>query len=140
MEQLNFRVRRALHRPQQRAEADRADVDDGMIHSWVLHAENHLQNQTAFRGHFNKAFHSGMVQIEWLITGIDSKARHFVNLVTAANVLLPIRPGQVNAAKRNQEAGSVLPAFDASRALTPFMSFESSASKLQPKPRRSDAS
>src|SRR4030095_14177645 len=51
-----------------------------------------------------------MVQVEWLIAGIDPKARHFLNLVTAPNVLLPIGPGQVNAAKRNQKAGSVLAA------------------------------
>src|SRR4030095_4177372 len=49
--------------------------------------------------------------MEWLVAGINSKTRHFVNLVTAPDVFLPIRPGQVDAAKRDQKARSMLPAF-----------------------------
>src|SRR6266571_8815437 len=52
-----------------------------------------------------------MVQIEWLIAGINPNPRHFVNLVTAPDILLPIRPGQVDAAKRNQKARPMLQAF-----------------------------
>src|SRR5438094_10469636 len=111
MQQFNFRVRRALHRLQQRGESDRADIDNGMMHPRVLHAEDHLKNQTAFRDHSHQALHRGMVEIEWLIAGINPNARHFVNLVTAPDILLPIRPGEVDAAKRNQKARSMSQAF-----------------------------
>src|SRR5262245_51366316 len=52
-----------------------------------------------------------MVQIEWLIARVDSNSGHFVDFVTAPNVLLPIRPRQVHAAKWNQETRPVLPTF-----------------------------
>src|SRR5258705_94577 len=52
-----------------------------------------------------------MVQIEWLIAGINSNARHFVDFVTTTDVLLPIRPGQIDAAKRNQKTWRLRPAF-----------------------------
>ena len=44
-----------------------------------------------------------MVEIEWLIAGIDPNAWHPVNLVASPDILLPIRPGQIDAAKGNQE-------------------------------------
>ena len=52
-----------------------------------------------------------MVQIEWLIARINPNASHFVNLVTAPKVFLPIRPGQIDAAKGNQKPPPMLPAF-----------------------------
>ena len=119
MQQLNFRVRRTLHRLQQRTESDWAHVDNGMVHPRVLHAEDHLKNQTAFRDHSHQARHPGMVQIEWLIAGINPNARHFVNFVTAPNILLPIRPGQVDAAKRNQKTRSMLQAFGRQARIDP---------------------
>ena len=72
----------------------------------------------------------GVAQIKWLIAGIDANGRHCVILMTPPDILLPIRPGQIDAAERNQEIGSVFSAFPAKRALTPFMSLEKSASKL----------
>ena len=91
-----------------------------MMHPGILHAEDHLQNQTAFRGHFQKTFHPGMVQIEWLIARIDSNARHFMNLVAAPDVLLPIRPGKVDAPKRNQKAWAMLIAFGRQARIDPI--------------------
>src|SRR6185369_11304664 len=64
-----------------------------------------------------------MIQIEWLIAGINPKARHFVNFVTAANIFLPVRPGQVDAAKRSQKARSVLPAFSRQPRVDPIHIF-----------------
>src|SRR6266545_7742325 len=64
-----------------------------------------------------------MVQIKWLIAGINPNARHFVNLVTAPYVLLPIRPGQVDAAKRNQKARPMLQAFGRQARIDPIHIF-----------------
>jgi hypothetical protein len=111
MQQLNLCGRRPVNEIQQRTEMDRPHIDNGMMHPGILHAEDHLENQTVFRDHPHKTFHPGMVQIEWLIAGINPKTRHFVILVTAPNIFLPIRPGQVDAAKRNQKAGTMLAAF-----------------------------
>src|SRR5436309_14157025 len=60
-----------------------------------------------------------MVQVEWLIAGINPNARHFVNLVTAPDILLPIRPGQVDAAKRNQKTRSMLQTFGRQARIDP---------------------
>src|SRR6266487_6857884 len=60
-----------------------------------------------------------MVQIEWLIAGINPNARHFVNLVTAPDILLPIRPGQVDAPKRNQKPSTLLHAFGCQTRIDP---------------------
>src|SRR5262249_16278446 len=54
---------------------------------------------------------SGMVEIERLITGINPKAGHPVDLVTSPDILLPIRPSQIDAAKGNQKTGPVLATF-----------------------------
>src|SRR5207302_11453740 len=64
-----------------------------------------------------------MVQIEWLIAGINPNARHLVNLMTAPDVLLPIRPGQVDATKRNQKARSMLQAFGRKARIDPIHIF-----------------
>src|SRR5438876_7874008 len=64
-----------------------------------------------------------MVQIKWLIAGINPKARHFVNLVTAADILLPIRPSQIDAAKRNQKAWPMLDAFGRQAHIDPIHIF-----------------
>src|SRR5678816_3371023 len=45
MYQLDFRIWRARHRLHQRSKRDRAYVYDGMVHSWVFHAEDHLEDQ-----------------------------------------------------------------------------------------------
>ena len=82
-----------------------------MVHPGILHAENHLKNQAAFRDHSHQALHRGMVEIEWLIAWINPNAGHFVDLVTAPDILLPIRPRQIDAAKRNQKARALCPAF-----------------------------
>src|SRR5262245_57024434 len=52
-----------------------------------------------------------MAEIERLIAGINPKARHFVDFLTTTNILFPIRPRQVNATERNQEACRMRPAF-----------------------------
>src|SRR5437660_2706248 len=123
MQQLNFCVRRALHRLQQRGESDRAHINNGMMHPRVLHAEDHLKNQTAFRDHSHQALHRGMVEIERLIAGINPNARHFVNLVTAPDILLPIRPRQVDAAKRNQKTRRMLQALGRQTRIDPTQIF-----------------
>src|SRR5207302_6363150 len=64
-----------------------------------------------------------MVQIEWLIAGINPTARHLVSLMTAPDVLLPIRPGQVDATKRNQKARSMLQAFGRQARIDPIPIF-----------------
>jgi len=64
-----------------------------------------------------------VVEVEWLIPWINPKARHLVNLVTPPDIFLPIRPGQVDAAKRNQKAGSVLPAFSRQPRVDPIHIF-----------------
>ncbi len=119
MQQLDFRVRRSLNGLRQRTEGDRAHINNGMMHSGILHAEDHLQNQSAVRDHFHQILHPGMVQIKWLIAGINPNSRHPVNLVTAPHILEPIRPGEVDASKRNQKAGSMLQAFGRQARIDP---------------------
>src|SRR5262245_9289441 len=94
-----------------------------MMHARVFHAEDHLKNQAAFRSHFYQTLHSRMVEIERLIAGINPNARHFVNFVTAPHVFVPIRPGQIDAAKGNQKTSSMLPTFGPQARVDPIHIF-----------------
>src|ERR1051325_9157097 len=64
-----------------------------------------------------------MAESEGLIAGIDSKAGHSVDFITATHVLFPIRQGQVDAAKRNQKARPLLPAFGCQSRVDPMHIF-----------------
>src|SRR5262245_13864315 len=120
MQQLNFRVWCALNRLLQWGKGDRAYVDDRMMHSRILHAEDNLKNQTPFRRHSHEALHSGMVKVKWLVTRINPEAWHSVHLVTTANIFLPVRPREIDAAKRNQKIRPMLPAFGSQPRVDPI--------------------
>src|ERR1041385_8565631 len=79
-----------------------------MVNARVFHAKNDLEDEVAFGGDFEKRFDVGMGEVEGLVAGVDADAGHFVDFVAAAEVFLPIGPGEVDGPEWNQEAAMLL--------------------------------
>src|SRR3954470_477469 len=81
-----------------------------MMDAGVFHSENDLEDQAAPENDLEKVFHAGVSEVEGLVARIDAKAGHLEHFVAAANVFLPVGPGEVDSAEGNQEAAALFAA------------------------------
>jgi hypothetical protein len=80
------------------------------VNAGVFHSENDLEDQAAPGNDLQKVRHAGVSEVEGLVARIDAKAGHLEYFVAAANVLLPVGPGEVDGAEGHQEAAAVFAA------------------------------